>query len=74
MKISRQNLIDEGFTENKFQDLFVYTKDKFGIVYNFGMWFLCNCETDIPLNNRTYVSTMEEVLKCYDEYVAMNGN
>lgn len=73
MEITGENLIRKGFTEKIVQNLSIYTKGNFGIVYNFDMWLLCNCETGIPLNNRTYVSTMEEVLTCYDEYVAMNG-
>ena len=73
MEITRENLINEGFTEKKCQNLSFYTKGKFGIVYNFDMWLPCNCETGIPLNNRTYASTMEEVQKCLKEYEEMNG-
>ncbi len=73
MEITRENLIKEGFTEKKCKNLTCYARGKFRIVYNYGMWLPCNCETGIPLNNKTYVSSMEEVLKCYDEYVAMNG-
>lgn len=73
MEITRENLIKEGFTEKKCQNLSFYTKGNFGIVHNFNLWLLCNCETDIPLINKTYVSTMEEVQKCLKEYEEMNG-
>lgn len=73
MKITRENLIKEGFTEIESQKSSLYKKGNFGIVYNFDMWLPCNCETGIPLNNKTYVSTMEEVLKCYKEYEEMIG-
>lgn len=68
MIITRENLIQTGFRESQIGDLTIFRKGQFGIVYNFGQWLLCNCETGIPLNNRTYVSTMEEVLKSYKEY------
>lgn len=71
MKITRDNLIQEGFDESKIKDLSIFKKGVFGLVYNFNVWLLCNCETGIPLNDKQYVSTMEEVLQCYDEYKAM---
>ena len=61
MKITKQALLRNGFTEHHIENGICYVKGNIALIYIFDVWIPCHYVAGTFMADRLYVKTMEEL-------------
>ena len=61
MKITRQELLSNGYAEHITKNGVFYVKGTMALVYVYNVWMPCYYAAGTQLSDRIYVETMEEL-------------